>query len=72
MRPDHPSPVVSEEQDKLSVVMVLRAAASLILLVPFVPPTPNLKSEFFTSGRMVSALTMVIFDDSTTLQTKLI
>ena len=69
-RPVHPSPVVSEEQDRLLVVMVLRAAASLILLVPFVPPTPNLKSESFTFGRMVSALTMEIFDGSMTPQTR--
>jgi hypothetical protein len=69
MRPDLPSPGVSEEQDKLLVVMVLRAVASPILLVPFVK-TPNPKNESFTSGRMVSALTMVIFDDSMTPQTK--
>jgi hypothetical protein len=50
--------------------MVSRAAAFLILSAQLALQTPNLKNEFFTSGKMVSASMTVTFADLTIPQTK--
>lgn len=64
------SPVASGELDRHSAEMVSRAAAFLILSAQLALQTPNLKNEFFTSGKMVSASMTVTFADLTIPQTK--